>query len=159
MSSDEIPERWNVSDLRPDDTPLSLANKLAEHFSRITNLASPLKQSDIPKSESGCGLIPQLTVKNVTDVLRHYKKSNSRVTGDIPKELVNPSAQKLAEALVHIYNASFLNKAWPNIWKVETVIPIPKTISPGGFDELRPISMATGRSGLSTWKYQFSYDH
>ena len=36
-----------------------------------------------------------------------------------------------------------LNKQWPEKWKVETVIPIPKTISPGSMDDLRPISMTT----------------
>ena len=42
-----------------------------------------------------------------------------------------------------IYNACFLNKGWPTRWKTETVIPIPKTISPGSFDDIRPISMTT----------------
>ena len=34
-------------------------------------------------------------------------------------------------------------KVWPSIWKVETIVAIPKTLSPGSFDELRPISMTT----------------
>lgn len=144
LSSDEMPERWNVSEICPDDLPAVLADKLAEHFSQITNLASPLDlDHDIPQSSVGPGLIPQLTVKNVEKVLRHFKKSNSRVTGDIPKELVNQNTLKLAQALTPIYNASFLNKSWPAVWKVETVIPIPKTISPGDFDDIRPISMTT----------------
>ena len=40
-----------------------------------------------------------------------------------------------------IYNTCFLNKTWPRRWKMETVIPIPKTILPGSFDDIRPISM------------------
>ena len=76
-------------------------------------------------------------------MIETYKKCNSRVTGDIPKELVNPCSYKLAEALTLIYNASFLNRSWPRRWKTETVIPIPKSISPGSFDDIRPILMTT----------------
>ena len=47
----------------------------------------------------GNGLVPQLDSKNVKIMLEKYKKCNSRVTGDIPKDLVNPCAGKLAEAL------------------------------------------------------------
>ena len=65
------------------------------------------------------------------------------MTGDIPKELVNPCSYKLAEALTLIYNVSFLNRSWPRRWKTETVIPILKSISPGSFDDIHPISMTT----------------
>ena len=46
--------------MSPDDSPRVLADKLADHFNRVTNLANPLTESDIPKSASGAGLIPQL---------------------------------------------------------------------------------------------------
>ena len=51
--------------------------------------------------------------------------------------------KKLAEALTLIYNKCLISKAWPRKWKVETVVPIPKTISPGSMDDIRPISMTT----------------
>ena len=76
-------------------------------------------------------------------MLISYKKCNSRVTGDIPKDLINPCAEKLAEALTVIYNACLLNKKWPKIWKIKTIIPIPKIPTPGGFDDICPISMTT----------------
>ena len=144
LSSDEMPDRWNVTELCPEELPLDLANKLADHLSKITNLAKELNPvTDIPKSDIGHGMIPQVTVKNVQKVLLNYKKCNSKVTGDIPRELVNPNSCKLAQALTPIYKASFLNKSWPEVWKVKTVIPILKTISPGSFDDIRPISMTT----------------
>ena len=65
------------------------------------------------------------------------------MSGDIPKYLINPCSAYLSEALTMIYNACFLNKSWPTRWKTETIIPIPKTISPGSFDDIRPISMTT----------------
>lgn len=74
LASDEMPERWNIAELSPDVPPIELANNLADHFSQIANLAPPLKESDIPLSNTGPGMIPQLTLKNVTEVLKHYKK-------------------------------------------------------------------------------------
>ena len=40
-----------------------------------------------------------------------------------------------------IINVSFINESWPAVWKIETVIPIPKTIAPGSLDDIHPISM------------------
>ena len=77
ISSDEMQERWNITELSPDDSPLELANKLVDHFNKITNLAKPLSRDEIPDSNVGPGLKPQLTVKNATEVIKHYKKCNS----------------------------------------------------------------------------------
>ena len=65
------------------------------------------------------------------------------MNGDIPKELVNPCAPSLARALTPIFNSCMLSKKWPTFWKVETIVPIPKTLSPGTMDDIRPISMTT----------------
>ena len=48
IASDEMPERWNVTELCPEDSPIDLANKLAERFSQITNLAAPLLNQIYP---------------------------------------------------------------------------------------------------------------
>ena len=143
IASDDMPSRWNITDLDPNQHPLDLSNLLAKHFSSVTNQADRLKDSDIPDSLVNDGLIPQMDTARVEKLLKSFKKCNSRVQGDIPRELGNPCSKKLAEALTQIYNASFLNKSWPNIWKVETIIPISKTASPGSFDDIRPISMTT----------------
>ena len=58
LDSDDIPDRWNISELEPNQSPLQLSNSLAKHFVQITNQAKSLSQSDIPKSGKGPGLIP-----------------------------------------------------------------------------------------------------
>ena len=143
IASDDMPDRWNEIDLDPNQTPIKLADKLASHFLSITNTTPRLSQDNIPTSNTGSGMIPQLDKSITEKLLRSYKKTNSRVQGDIPRDLVNPCTSKLAEALKKVYNASFLNKKGPKIWKVETIIPIPNSISPGSFDDVRPISMTT----------------
>ena len=143
LSSDEMPSRWNITELKPNQSPKDLSNELAKHFVQITNMTPPLKPEEIPNSITGPGLIPQLDEKGVENYIKKFKKCSSRVNGDIPKELVNPCATSLAKALTPIYNACMLTKRWPDFWKVETTVPIPKTLSPGSFDDIRPISMTT----------------
>ena len=63
--------------------------------------------------------------------------------GDLPKRLVQSHCKELAIPLTAIFNHSFLNRSWPSLWKMETVIPIPKIPTPGSFNDLRPISMST----------------
>ena len=126
----------NITELRPNQSAKQLADELAGYFSQITNMSGPL--TEMPKSLTGSGLIPKLDVKITEQLIVKAKKSNSRVTGDIPKDLVNPSVKSLAIALTPIFNACLLNKQWPAKWKVETIIPIPKTPSPGGLDDIRP---------------------
>ena len=91
-----------------------MADDLSKYFVRITNQSPALGPGDIPKSRTGAGMIPQLEVSAVTKFIRQFKKCQSRVTGDIPRDLVNPCADQLAKALTPIYNACFLTKKWPN---------------------------------------------
>ena len=55
--------------------------------------------------------------------------------------MVSSAAEALAISLVEIYNYSFVSRSWPAIWKVETVVPIPKVPTPAGFGDIRLISM------------------
>ena len=57
--------------------------------------------------------------------------------------MVRTRAKCLAVPLTEIYNVSFVSELWPNIWKIETVVPIPKIVTPGDFNDIRPISMTT----------------
>ena len=51
------------------------------------------------------------------------------------------SALALSVPLTLIYNHSFVNRSWPDVWKVETVVPIPKIPTPEDMNDIRPISM------------------
>ena len=42
-----------------------------------------------------------------------------------------------------IYNCSLVYRSWPNAWKHETVVPIPKVPTPADLNDIRPISMTT----------------
>ena len=101
LDTDDIPDRLNISELEPNQSPLQLSNSLAKHFVQITNQAKSLSPPDIPKSVKGSGLIPQLDASNVEKFIKNFKKCASRVNGDIPRELVNPCAASLSKVLTH----------------------------------------------------------
>ena len=86
-------------------------------------MSEELSLDQIPQSSVGPGLIPQLDTKSVEKFIKNFKKCNSRVNGDIPKELVNPCAAYLSKALTPIYNSCMLTKTWPAFWNVETIVP------------------------------------
>ena len=54
---------------------------------------------------------------------------------------MNQTATALAIPLTLIYDHSFLNRSWPDPWKLETVVPIPKVPTPDDVNDIRPISM------------------
>ena len=141
LSSDENPRQWNITDLDPDKSAEDLSKELAEHFTSITNLASPLQGNEIPRSKNGDGLVRLVEEKQVAARLKKIKKPNSRVNGDLPRVIVNQAALAPAKPLTVIFNNCFLNRGWPRIWKRETVVPIPKIPTPVGYNDIRPISM------------------
>ena len=126
-----------------DTPPEDLANELASHFSSITNEKDPLKTHEIPVSNAGDGLVRLVTEDQIANRLKKIKKPNSRVNGDIPKRLVQSHYKELAIPLTAIFNNSFINRSLPDLWKIETIVPIPKVPTPGTFNELRLISMST----------------
>ena len=118
------------------------SEKLAIHFTSITNQSGPLQKHAIPRSEVAAVLIPQLVERSVAERIKKYKKPSSLVPGDIPKKLVNKLSSELAIPLTLIYNKCLLRTEWPKLWKNEVVVPIPKTQTPVTFNDIRPISMS-----------------
>ena len=144
ITDDDALTLWSIADLEPEKSAETLAEELALHFTSITNIASPLLPTDVPKAKADVPsvLVPQLLVENVEKMIRDYKKPNSSVKGDIPKALVSPLAGELAIPLTSIYNICLADTKWPEQWKRETVIPIPKKQTPNNYNDLRPISMS-----------------
>ena len=59
--------------------------------------------------------------------LKTFKKPKSQVVGDIHPELVTKFHDMLAVPLAYVFNLSLATRAWPDLWKAETVSIIPKT--------------------------------
>ena len=138
LKSDGHPRKWVINDLFPEKTAEEMADNLAAHFTEITNQSEPLTR--VPRCDKQ-GRVRYLSEPEVAGRLKKFKKPNSRVDGDLPKQVVGAAATALSCPLTAIYNQCFRSRQWPKVWKVETVVPIPKVPTPMQLGDIRPISM------------------
>ena len=133
----EKPKSFEVGDLFPELDESQAAEKLADHFSSVGGTAhAPL--TEIPTSYDKPR--PHLDPLTVMQKLKGMKKPKSTVKGDIFPCLVNRAAGALAFPLSNIYNLISQGGAWPRLWKVESVTPIPKKAIPESVNDIRNIS-------------------
>ena len=136
--SKEKPPEFNVKDLYPGEKDEAVAEKLAEHFNKISKEFQGINPDQIPRTYSSP--IPVLSSARVEAALIKFRKPKSRVAGDIFPSLVNRVAPWIASPLANIYNTISRDHCWPTDWKTEFVTPIPKKPMPETPDDLRNIS-------------------
>ena len=73
-------------------------------------------------------------------MLENIKTKKSTVSGDIPATLIKECSQYLCIPVRDIINKSILVGKWAEIYKKETITPIPKAFPPEKIDLLRPIA-------------------
>ena len=76
----------------------------------------------------------------VAAILKRNKKPKSVVKGDITLTLVTKFSDILAIPLTDISNQVIKHWEWPDLWRRETVILIPKKSSPEALAECRNLS-------------------
>ena len=135
----EKPPEFEVRDLFPGETDKEVAESLASHFNAISSEFEGLDVASLPAAREAEPL-PSLTVVDVVNRLRKFRKPKSMVRGDIFPCLVNKVAESLALPLTNIYNCITKTQSWPNGWKIEYVTPIPKKSIPQSPNDLRNIS-------------------
>ena len=120
---------------------------LADYFSSISQQYSPLEVSTLPpciqshlSTPLQDQLIPRLTVYDVYRKILRAKKPNSSVPGDLPKKLVQHFAPQIAAPAAVIFNTITTTAVYPDQWKVEHHLPVPKCYPPQSEDDLRNIS-------------------
>ena len=134
-------------------TPLESAEKISDHFSKISQEFPPLKLENLPervqlklKHPESESKVPTLMEHEVYRKIQATNKPKSGVPGDLPRRLIKEFGPELAVPTCRIFNA--INKSakqgvakWPATWKCETGIPIQKITDPQSEDDLRIISM------------------
>ena len=127
---------WSVSNLFPGDSPEEAGEKAAEYFTRITDMFQPLE----PCRADTINVRTMLTDEEVTTLLKKAKKPNSTVEGDLPPVVVRTYHHLMTTPVKRIFNAVLSRGMWPEVWKVETTVVIPKTAAPASLAECRNIS-------------------
>ena len=145
-SSFNLPSYENLS-------PIESAEKVAEHFSKISREFPPLKTETLPvrvqqklsnpESESQ---VPHIDEHEVYQKIKSTNKPKSGVPGDLPRRLVSEFGPELSVPTCSIFT-NIIKSAkqgiakWPSSWKQEFGIPLQKIPDPKTEDDLRIISL------------------
>ena len=81
-----------------------------------------------------------LTPGEVAKRLKDAKKPNSQVRGDLLPRVMKKHHQLLVTPVTMIFNAVFKEGKWPDAWKEETTVVIPKVANPETLADCRNIS-------------------
>ena len=78
------------------------------------------------------------------------KTKKSTAPGDIPARLIKRAAKSLAPPLANVINTGIRLGQWPDIYKAETITPVPKVKPPKLFEQLR---LGFERDEDNVWVY------
>jgi hypothetical protein len=128
-------------------SPAESVEIMADYFSNVSQEYLPLDITVLPPnvqsylSSSPVGeTIPHLSVHDVSRKLIKAKKPNSSVPGDLPKKVIQQFAAQLAVPVSVIYNNITSSSVYPQQWKTEHQLPVPKVYPPLSEDDLRNIA-------------------
>ena len=124
------------------------ALKISHYFSSISQEYQPLDINRLPPNiqeflnkHSLADDQPKLSEFEVFQKIRSAKKPDSYVLGDVPKKLLKKFDLEIAVPATKIFNAITEQKKYPDQWKIEYGVPIPKTHStPESEEDVRVIS-------------------
>ena len=126
--------------------PAQSAELIAEHFSKISQEFAPLSMTALPPNiqlflnNYDASLVPKLSISDVHSRIMKAKKPNGIVPGDVPKKLVQHCAETLAIPARIIFNNITASADFPQQWKIEHQIAIPKSHPPENEDDLRNLA-------------------
>ena len=151
------PEFWLPAYVEEQLTASQSAEKLADHFSKISQTVEPLEVDKLfPALREA--IVDGRTATNKPTVEQHQvyrkivklKKPNSSVPGDVPRELIKDNSFEYAKPAAAIFNKIVQSAEWPRQWVVEhiTVIPKSRTDPPQCEDDLRNIAKTSWMSKL-----------
>jgi hypothetical protein len=138
-------------------SPRQSAERLADHFSSISQAVDPLDESLLcpvlrQALEDGRATQdrPVLDRHQVYRRMGKLSKPKSAVPGDVPRQLIKEFTFEYAGPATSIINEIFQSSSWPHQWKTEHVIVLSKTKEPPkDEDGLRNISKTAWLSKLA----------
>ena len=122
------------------------AERIAAHYSQISNQYDQIQSHEFPEyfnpigHGGGAFTPPDIDPLQVFKVIQKMNKSAATVENDIPIKLFVEFSVELAFPLSHIISFCIKEGTYPNLWKLETVTPVPKIFPPEKIKDLRKIS-------------------
>ena len=134
---------------------LESAEKIADHFSKISSEFSPLNIDALPsrvkdkiQHPEKVSKVPAIEDYEIYQMIRKANKPKSGVPGDLPRRIVTEFTPELCAPIGMIFR-SILNSSkigpvdWPDAWKKEYGIPLQKSQDPQNENDLRVISLTS----------------
>jgi hypothetical protein len=118
------------------------AEKVAEHFSKISQEYSPLDTNKLPAYLPAPELL-QVDETEVAERLLKLKSKKSTQPIDLPSKLRKLFPCELATPLTDIFNSCLSKYQYPRPWKHEWVVPVEKKPNPTLLKDLRKISLTS----------------
>ena len=117
------------------------AEIIADKFAEISHEYEEIKSEDIEIPVFSDEEIPIIEESEVIAALKEIDTNKSNVKDDIPAKILKEFASHLGKPIADIINTSIRQGAWPDIFKLEMVTPVPKVQGvPKNVEELRNIS-------------------
>ena len=142
-----MPNKKDIFVLPGDEfkTPEQIAEKLSSYFCKISQEYDPIDKNKLPervklKLNEKC-VIPQITEDELLPILTKMRKTSSTVIGDIPSNIKNEFLDFLCPVYTKLVNNCLRNTTFPDCYKLETCIVIPKVSPPQGLDDLRNLGL------------------
>ena len=131
----EKSSQFDILELFPGKTEETVGPEVAAFFNKITKDYTPLTPLLNPP-------VDPIIVEEyeVTAALKGFKKPRSLVRCNIFPDLSTLYADILAIPLTRIFNEGFRLGIWPEIWREETAVIIPKCRQPENLSDLRNLS-------------------
>ena len=122
-----------------------IAEKLGNYFCKISQEYSPIDVNKMPMRIqlmlAGEPHPPQISQDEVLKIMQKMKKSTAMVEGDIPPKIKNEFIEHLSIPLTEIANNCLSACVFPERYKIETCVVLPKVQPPQSMDQLRNLGL------------------
>ena len=115
---------------------------IADHYAKISNHYDPVDENHFKDflEMNRDSKPPNISPYKIVKVIKKMNSKSSTILGDMPMKVIKTFADELALPLCHIINCCMQSGVYPEIWKVETITPVPKVYPPQTLEQLRKIS-------------------
>ena len=118
------------------------AESIALHYTQISNQYDPVDEADFRAflDANSAEAPPIVEPYQIYHIIRKLNQKAATKENDIPMKLISEFSVELAFPLAQIINCCLKEGTYPDIWKVESVTPVPKIFPPEQIKDLRKIS-------------------
>ena len=133
---------------KPDQ---ELAENMATYFQNISNHLTPINRNMFEITPANAPFVSEVPCVvedyEIYDLIKGAKKTFS-VPGDISPKILKEMLPAFVLPINSIIKSAVQTGVYPEDFKLETVVPLPKVYPPAGHEDIRPISLTETTSKM-----------